>query len=356
MKKLLLFSFIGISIGATAQINITTADVATPSKIILQANDTIPAVSIGAPGTNLTWNFSSLSDDKTDSLLFFPYSVAPNPNFSSANLLIKQGSQNFYSYAINNSSSFTILGNSGVIDFGGGPSQVNQFDTPAEILINFPTFYGSSFTNNFVQKGKFYFGVDPGAGFVIDSIRTRSVRHKTMVVDSWGSMTTPLGTYNTLRAREIVVQHDTSDAYVTAFGGWQNAVDIKSDSVASYIWWANGVGFPLVSARMDSLGNVKNVQWLLALPMAVGINEYTAPITMNVYPNPAQNEVNFAVNSGSVKEVQIYDIAGRKVDAFGVSADISSINISGYANGIYSFKVIGKDNLVLDRGKFSVAK
>lgn len=356
MKKLLLFSSIGLSLATNAQITITTADIATPTKIILQGNDTIPAISIGSPGTGMTWNMASLSNDKTDTITFLPYSAAPNPKFSAANLLAKFGWRNIYAYLINNSSGLTSLGNGGISDFGGGPGEFTQINTPSDIIANFPATYNSSYTNDHIQYTKFFFGFDPGAGFVIDSMRTKSVIHKTVVYDAWGSVTTPLGTYNALRAKEIIVKHDTTDAYVTAFGGWQNGIATKADSAASYVWWANGVGFPLVTARMDSLGNVKTVEWLQALPMTVGINEFTAAVSVNVYPNPAQYELNIAANSISVKTVQIYNIAGKQVDAFEVSEDISVLNTSSYANGIYTYKLIGRDNSVVNRGKFSVAK
>lgn len=355
MKKLLLLSFVALSIGADAQITITTADIATPTKVIYQANDTMPTISVGSPGTGLNWNMVALNNHTEDTMTFLPYSAAPNPKFSTANLLVKQGWQAAYAYAINNASGLTILGNSGTADFGAGPSQINQINSPVEILTNFPSTYNSNFTNDYVQRATFFFGVDPGLGVVIDSLRTTSAVHKTVVYDGWGTITTPLGSYSALRAKEIIVKHDTTDAYI-GFAGWQNAMVVSADSSASYVWWANSIGFPLVQARMDSLGAVTEVQWLLALPTPVGINEFTAAATVNVYPNPAQDQINFATDAKSVKTIQVYDLTGRQVDAFSVTSDISTIITSNYANGAYSYDVIGRDNTVLGRGKFAIAK
>lgn len=355
MKKLLLLSLIGLSINANAQITITSADIATPTKVIFQADDTMPTISVGSPGTGLTWNFSSLSNDSPDTLTFRPYSDAPNASFTSANLLVQQGSQPLYSYAVNSSSSLVNLGVNGTINFDGTPTQYKSTNSPAETLALFPMMYTNNFTNDFVTT-IYPFGVNiPYGPFTIDSLRSKSTVHKTGLVDAWGTLTTPLGTYNVLRVKEIIVKHDTTDAYIAAVGGWQNGIVTGADSSASYVWWANGIGFPLVQARMDSLGNVRNVEWLQALPMAVGVNELSAA-AINVYPNPAQEQINFATDAKIVKAVQVYDVTGRQVVSFTVNSDISTINTSNYANGTYSYEVIGKDNTVVNRGKFAVAK
>ena len=359
MKKSLLIAsaFVLGTLGATAQITITTADIAAPIKIIYQANDTLltnPAI-VGSFGISQTWNMSSLASHTVDTLTFMSASWLPNANFPSSNLIVKQGWQNNYIYATNNAGSFTIQGVSATADFGGGPMPINQIDTPSEILMNFPGTYLSSFTSNYVNNTNVYLGFDPGFGFVIDSVRLHSHVKKTSLVDAWGTLTTPLGTFNVLRVEETVVRHDTTDAQVPAFGGWVYDVDNSADSTTGYSWWANGVGFPLVSIKLDSLGNVKQTQWLQATPTA-GINEYTNTTEVNVYPNPAQNEVMFAVEASKVASIQVFDVTGRMINTYTVSGTIASINTSAFANGIYSYALIGNDKAILNRGKFTVAK
>jgi hypothetical protein len=356
MKKILLFSFIGLWANANAQITITTADVATPTKVIMQATDTTPTISVGTPGTGLTWNFSSLGTDKVDTITFRPFSAAPNPSFSGANLAIQQGTQNLYSYLINSASSLLNMGAAGIVDAFGSPTPYKATNSPAEKLVVFPMTYSNNFVSDYVSTVHPMPVSIPFGPFTIDSIRSKSTVHKTMLVDSWGALTTPLGTYNSLRAKEIMIKHDTSDAYIGALGGWQNGIDIKADSSANYVWWANSIGFPIAQARMDSLGNVRTVEWLQVLPMTVGINEYTFVTTVNVYPNPAQHQVNFTTDTKIAKTIEVYDLTGRKIDSFAVTSDISTIKTSGYANGSYIYELTGKDNSVLNRGKFTVSK
>ena len=360
MKKSLLFvsALILGSLSASAQITITTADIASPVKIIYQANDTLltsPTI-IGSFGISQTWNMSALNAHTIDTMTFMSYAWVPSTDFPTSNLVVKQGSQYAFSYLTNSASGLSAEGYRALVNIGTWSDTVSQISTPSEKIINFPSTYLSSFTNNYTTRAYFGVGVDPGFGVVIDSIRQKSVAKKTLLVDAWGSLTTPLGTFNVLRVEETIVKHDTTD--IMAFATWNpfpGTPQITADSTTSYSWWANGVGFPLVSIALDSLSNIKQAQWLQVLP-AVGINEYTAPTQVNVYPNPAQNEITFAVEASKIGSIQVFDVAGRIIDSYPVLGALASINTSNFANGIYTYALISKDNVVLNRGKFTVAK
>ena len=107
--------------------------------------------------------------------------------------------------------------------------------------------------------------------------------------------------------------------------------------------------------KLDSLGGVKSVTWLLANPVA-GINEYTAPEAVNVYPNPAQNEINFAMETSKAAEVKVYDVTGRLIGTYAINGNNAKLDVSNLANGAYTFALSGKDGAILNRGKFTVAK
>ena len=190
-------------------------------------------------------------------------------------------------------------------------------------------------------------------GVTVDSIRMRSHIKKTALVDAWGTLTTPLGSYSVIRSKETKISHDTTDAFF--LGVWQNAIQTTADSVIQYTFWANGVGFPLVTATTDSAGAVTKVQWLKSLP-ATGINEYVAATEVNVYPNPAQDEITFDLESAKVISILVFDITGRIIDVYPVSNDKVAINTSAFANGAYLYSVVGKNNSILKRGKFTIAK
>lgn len=362
MKKNLLLStalLIG-ALSANAQITITTADVAMPTKIIYQSNDTLPTVTPGVAGISQTWNMSALNTHTTDTLTFISASWVPNASFPTANLAMKQGWQNNYAYLDNSASGLSSLGFAGTADFGAGPFTIDQVNTPAEKLMNFPGMYLTSFTSNFLTTTpKIYLGFDPGIGFVIDTVQLHSGSSKTVTVDAWGSLTTPLGTFNVLRAKETVIKYDTTDICLLGLGGWNPipgfTPQLAADSTTSYTFWANGVGFPLATVTMDSASNVNRVTWLQALP-AVGVNEYTNATDVNVYPNPAQDQITFAVEASKVGAIQLFDVTGRMIDFIAVTGTTVSVNTSTYANGSYTYALVGKDNVILNRGKFTVVK
>lgn len=358
MKKSLLIisAFIVSTLGAKAQITITSADIASPLKLIQQAHDTMPTISIGSAGISQVWNMAALNTHTMDSLDFIYANWAPKfSQFPTSTAAVHFTGNDAYAYVVNTSSSFTILGQSIVMDFGGGPSDIVIKITPAQILCNFPATYLTTFNNNFTTNGTFFFG---SSG--IDSIRQKSVVTGTSTVDAWGNLTTPLGTYASLRFYEIKQQVDTTWFYIPALGGWQTsgafAPQASADSSKNYSWWANGVGFPLVDVSVDYVtGAVNSVDWLKATPTA-GINEYTNAENVNVYPNPAQNHISFEVETSKIATIQIIDIAGHIIDSYSVSGGIATINTSNFANGSYTYALIGKDNAILNRGKFTIAK
>ena len=360
-KQLLIFSSFLVGIfSVNAQITITSADVAIPVKTIYQSTDTLmtSGAIVGSAGVSQTWNMTALTTGKVDTLTFMPYWWAPNVKFSTSNLVVKSGWQQQYIYLINASTGLTSLGSALTTDFGSGFVTVNQINSVAEILMDFPGTYNTAYTNNFTTTTPAFHYGKMVSGFTVDSIRMKSVVKKTVLVDAWGTLTTPLGTYNVIRSKETVIKHDTTDACILSLGGWDPAPGVKqisADSTTGYSWWANGVGFPLVTMNLDSAGALKQVQWLQTLPLA-GINEYTAKENVTVYPNPAQNEINFGVDASKVSFIQILDITGRMVNSFTVSSNNSVINTSDFANGAYLFTVLGKDKTILNHGKFTVAK
>lgn len=348
MKKLLLLSAFCLCIlGASAQITINTSDVAAVNKVVFQGIDTMPTISIGSAGASQSWNMTALNTHLIDTMTFLAYSSAPNPTFSSANLLMKIGYGNTYVYTNNSSSNLSILGVATTI----GASNVNQTYTPPEIAINFPFTFNSNFISNYKTYQKFYFGL-----FGIDSAKQKSSVKKTVLADAWGNLITPYSasSFPVLRVKETNITFDTTDVLIA--GTWYNAFLTGADSTTSYVWWAKTLGFPLVKAIKDSSNAVVRVEWLKGLS-AVGISEFVAPVSINVYPNPAQNEVHFTIPTPiDAISIQVFDITGRMVNEHAVKNERSTINTSHFANGIYTYSIIGKNNITLNQGKFTVSK
>lgn len=89
----------------------------------------------------------------------------------------------------------------------------------------------------------------------------------------------------------------------------------------------------------------------------LGVNELDNTIALNVYPNPAKDQVNvsFALNNGSDVQVEVIDITGKVVAAVNNSnltagSQNISVNTSDFAAGSYT--VIVKHNEGMSSSKF----
>lgn len=82
-----------------------------------------------------------------------------------------------------------------------------------------------------------------------------------------------------------------------------------------------------------------------------GINENQ----VIVYPNPAQEELNFKT-SETASVIYMYDATGSYNESINITSETTTINTLKMINGIYFYTVINKDGSVLSRGYFSVAK
>jgi hypothetical protein len=349
-KNLLLFSLLS-SFAAVGQITITSSDLAVAGQQVFQASDTLPTVSAGGSGPSQTWNMTALGSDYIDTLKFANLSWVPDDTtFPTANFVMQFNSAYQYAYGIRNSTGLSIIGNIAEIDFGTS-TVITQRNTPAEQLITFPSSYNTMFSNNYVSDGKFYYGIDPGIGTTVDSVRVKSTIQKTSVADAWGNVTTPLGTYGALRFKEDKMQTDSTFGYISGFG-WIY-FDSSSDTTRHFSWWANGIGFPVVQVDVDPIsGNVTAAQWLQSPPVT-GVDQLSST-AVQVFPNPATEQIVF---SGLVQDqvLRVFDVTGRIVLVRQISSDQLSVGLDAFAPGIYTYQISEADSMI-SLGKFTVVK
>ena len=209
MKKLLLISGFSFSVLATfAQISIYPGDVASPGKVIFKAEDTTTILTIGAinPGpacANKTWNFSMLKADVKDTLTFTNPNWLPHGvDFPNSNLAFITASDSSQTYLENKASGLFADGTYGNT-FGQGIMTL-KFN-PTEQFLKFTDTYNVSFQNKSGIVTELPFTQFPG----VDSVRVRHVAEKDVLTDAWGSITTPIGTFPSLRHREKIISTDS---------------------------------------------------------------------------------------------------------------------------------------------------
>ena len=80
---------------------------------------------------------------------------------------------------------------------------------------------------------------------------------------------------------------------------------------------------------------------------------------VNIYPNPAQNEVTFEFSQAIDKEIIlfVYDILGKQVQQLTIpkSNTLYKLNVSAYPQGVYSFQ-LQNGNVINPYGKFVIVR
>jgi len=346
MKKsyfLLLLMF--VSLTGIAQITVTNNDFIPLNSTLIIGNDTLPDATIvpGPAGTGQTWNFSAVTSASIDTLQTLPPNQTPMANlFPEANYAACQTGDSVYIYFNRNDDKVQMIG----VGFDSDSAFVPYIKyTPAQTLLDFPVNYGDDYTQTYFTDITIA-SPDPAA----DSIRMKNTIEDHTTVDAYGSLTTPLGTFDALRSKEIQISYDT--VWAMLFGNWL-AVSAEVDTSISYSWWTNNVnvGFMLFSINMDGVtGNVSDISYLVNSIQGIHSTEI---INANVYPNPASDMVNFAFNKVISGQMNIYNQAGQLVKQAELSGEANHrFSVALFPAGVYVYKVLGKTNTILYQGKF----
>lgn len=106
------------------------------------------------------------------------------------------------------------------------------------------------------------------------------------------------------------------------------------------------------SLGMDSLGNLKAAGFGLRVVNATttDIDEQSLADQLNIYPNPAQDQININLgNNEREMEIRLLNLNGksvRKMMRTGLN-EIESINLSGLENGIYLLHLTDGDQSII---------
>jgi hypothetical protein len=135
-------------------------------------------------------------------------------------------------------------------------------------------------------------------------------------------------------------------------GGNSSFTDINFSSYpnAAYrvdvVWNRTCVPAKLTSTSTSiSRSNVKNVQAPTNLGQ-VDLSKFVA-----VYPNPASSIINVRINTSFITNamIELYDATGKLIAQQKVVNEYSSLNISEFANGIYTVRVITENEQTVKR-------
>lgn len=362
MKKKILSLASLLSVGAIAlhaQITLNSTHIVSVGAAVEQSVDTIPgAITIGSSGANQTWNYTSMNQDYIDTLTFSnPASFPGAASFPSANMGLTVSSQpDVWQFLNKSSAGLFVVGQTMI-------QQAQQIEMAyTATIITFPSTMGTTFSGSWSGQIAQLFVGQLG----IDSARITRGATTSSVIDAWGNLTTPLGTFASLRQNVNETTVDTT--WILQSGTWSiidpftasliGVQPIAFDTTNTARWWTDNPAskFPLLEMNYDNGGTVNRVSWQKSSP-TVGLNELKASSNFNVYPNPTKDVVTFATNVANNSEIAIMDITGKTIKTITFNTTKQAIDVSGFDSGIYFYtirdRVSGK---VLRNNKIIVTK
>lgn len=336
MKLFLSFIFF-IPIAITAQISIDVSDMSQVGDVITRKADTMTVLTgPGSAGVNQTWNFTQLSSyiiDETTQVM--NASDAPNgSDFSGSNLAMTNDNIN-YLYFDQNANQMNTLGFAGDL-LGNGTPIVAAF-TSGLLVHNFPRTYGSNFSDNYI--------IDVTLDGSAISTFVNQVRFKRTALildstDAWGQLTTPLATYNSLRAKRV--EHSVDSIWIQAvFPPTWTLFQTSFDTTVSYQWYADQGKLAIAELTYDSLGVPKKYTWFHESSVG-NVTELNQNSSLKLYPNPSEDMINFELllSQNEYGVIRITELSGKVMEERSITPTslIGKINTSSFANGIYFFE------------------
>lgn len=213
------------------------------------------------------------------------------------------------------------------------------------------------------------FGLSP------DSVRIAIDGDEDRTVDAWGTCAMADSTYDVLRQKvvtEFEVKFEVSVNVPFLGNQWVNVANFiqlpfpTNGTIVQYNFLSEGVKQPLVSLTLDSAETtITNIEFLDTTinnpPNTIDVRYLEDEIAANIYPNPAQQNVQVQVASADIPNngynLFVVDMLGRVVwSASAIHTENYGFNVSSIANGHYIVVLRNQLGKVLKSAPLEVQK
>lgn len=288
-----------------AQIQITSADMPIVGDEIVRYLDTLPDFTPGGDGPDQSWDFSmAIQDIEQVNTFVDPASTSNGDQFGDANLALTTDGNN-YTYINNSADQMTAEG------FSGDPLGDGTFDIVAPFdpvlqLHQFPRQHTIAFSNSF----GFDVTVD-GSDFGVYQGRIKEVSSVYDTTDAYGTITTPVGTYDCIRSRNTTIRIDSIFAQLLEILPMAFVFEIV-DTTVTYAWHTLETKLPVAEMIMDSAGTAASFTWSTIEPNSTGVAHTAGRDAFRLFPQPATDHVQL-VSDAPWHSVSVTDMDGREV-------------------------------------------
>lgn len=358
MKFFTLLIAATFSLGAISQITISQSDFPSPNDTAMVSMSSDVMLDYTTTGASSIWDFSAItiSDQEIDT--FFSVADAGaliqvvfnnswlNPNHVSdyykpygGGALAQLGTfgigiESPMQYTKVSADSVYNTGISFIIQGQSIPAKSDTIDTQYML----PMSYGDSWS------GSSYTNLDMNPAF--DAIYRR-YQTRNSVVDGWGTVITPFGSFDAIRVKSFVSGIDS--IYIGTFSTW---TQLPTPDQIEYQWFATGQKVPVFEIITTDLGGnetVTSVRFKDKLRYFASVEENN--FNGEIYPNPATDQV--TLNFTTIpQKIEILDMAGKVVYSDVPESTINVVNTSNWNTGFYLIKVL--DNSQVSTSKLVI--
>lgn len=304
MKKFLLFTLIGVS-------GILSAQPVTSNQLPGIGTDyTFYQISgnitHGTTGANQTWNYNPVANSE-----LLVYEIIGSNDLTQTDL-----------------DTFPLANYYTQFYYGGNPLGNDFYEITSTRLANHGSKgSGGNYNKNPMPIYEFEFGMNFNDEFTFAFFQGNTFR--TVKYDSYGTLTTPYGTYTD------VIRLKTTET------------GVGSTTDVMYKYYATQpVMHPLFQYVVETGGTVKNKFFYNYTNLVTGIQTTQNNTNFTIYPNPVQNDLNINFGKNKYKQVEVYTLLGEKVITEVVGSTTTVINTKNLSSGIYIIKAIDENNSV----------
>lgn len=363
MKKTLFIFLIMLSSHFNAQLTLSKNDFATAGDTVRMSIATNPSIDITTTGANAVWDFSTLTP--TSQVLknfqglsgspafiqfsyggFAPLKYQASYFIESTSLPIAQITailpvtiDNVNQFMRRSNDSLTALGYSMSVSGTAIPLRSDTIETKYK----FPLHFGDTHSS----RGFTFVDFNP----IVDAKWVQH-RRRITVVDGYGSVTTPYGTFDALRVKHSIKETDSLYYVFPLLGGtW---IPLSLPTTIEYEWWASGQKEPILKVTTQKILNNETVTAIeyrdTYKHLDAGIE--TLSIAVGVFPNPTTSALTITA-AETISSIRIVDASGKTQYAEkDINANKYTLDVSQLANGTYEVQLQAGDK----RGHSSFVK
>lgn len=176
-----------------------------------------------------------------------------------------------------------------------------QSDT-IEVAMKYPMSFGDAYSGRAYSKVDF----NPIFNGIFIQYRQRET-----VVDGYGSLITPYGSFNTIRVKHTIQELDSLYADLFGFATW---IPLQLPTQNIYEWWAKDELVPVLKIETQLINGDEVVSLIEYKDTYLGLTNslFSNDINFELYPNPSNDELYIEAEM-AIQSITIYSADGRHI-------------------------------------------